>query len=1061
MISRFFIDRPIFAAVISIVIVIAGGVAMFNLPIAQYPEITPPQIQVSATYPGASADVIAQNVASPIELQVNGADNMIYMNSVSTGMGTMTLTVFFEIGTNPDMAQVDVQNRVNIALPQLPQSVQQQGLQVQKKSSSFLMVIGLYSPDGRYDQNYVANYANLYVLDALKRIEGANQTAILGTPDYAMRIWLKPDRMAQLGITASDVSNAIQNQNQQFAVGKIGQSPTDGRVEQTFSVTTKGRLTTPQEFENIILRATKDGSAIVRLRDVGRAQLGAKDYSVRTKMNGKTATLLAVYQQPGANAVQVSDQVKQALEQLKKNFPDGIDYKIALDSTNFVRASIKDVIITFFEACLLVILVVYIFLQSARATIIPILAVPISIIGTAIGMILFGFSINMLTLFGMVLAIGIVVDDAIVVIENVERNMEEFHLSPKEAAKKAMDEVTGPVIAIMLVLCAVFVPVAFLGGMTGQLYKQFAVTIAISVVFSGIVALTLSPALAALLLQHKTGEKKGFFKWFEAFFLKVTHGYTGGVAKMLKHTKTAMIVFVIMLVLVGLMFYKTPTSFVPSEDQGYLFGVSFLPDTASLDRTEDVGGRAAKFFMNHPAVQDVSEFAGYSLVDSALKANAGVIFVSLKDYEKRDKDELKAPAIIAAAFKNFSQIKEGVVMPTNPPSIPGLGNMGGFQFWILNRGEGDAAKLQDVTNKFIAHCKKQPELHGVNSTLNAYSQQLRVDVDREKSETLGVPVQNVYDTLQILFGSSYVSQFNKFSRLWQVIVQAEPQYRSRPNDLTQVYVRSSDGRMVPLQSVITTKYESGPDIVNRFNNFPAANIIGGPAPGFSSGQAIDAMEKAAKEVLPDDFGYAWSGEAFYQKKAGGTSGLVFVFGLVMVFLILAAQYEKWSLPFGVLMAVPFALFGAVLSILMRGIENDIYFQIGLLTLIALAAKNGILITEFAVMKRAEGLSIYDAALEAARLRLRPIVMTSIAFILGCVPLAIASGASANSRHSIGTGVIGGMLGATLIAIFFIPMFFQFFETLGTRSDKKKETGEPEAAAGGEPGHETSPGKEGN
>ncbi|MDI9569169.1 MAG: multidrug efflux RND transporter permease subunit [Pseudomonadota bacterium] len=1055
MISRFFIDRPIFAAVISIVIIIAGGVAMFKLPIAQYPEISPPQVQVSANYPGASAEVIAQNVASPIELQVNGADNMIYMNSVSTSMGTMTLTVFFDIGTNPDMAQVDVQNRVNVAMPQLPQSVQQQGVTVQKKSSSFLMVIGVYSPDERYDPTYVANYANLYVLDALKRIEGASQTAILGSPDYAMRIWLKPDRMAQLGITASDVSNAIAQQNQQFAVGKIGQSPTDGRVEQTFSVTTKGRLTTPQEFENIILRASKDGSAIVRLRDVGRAQLGAKDYSVRTRMNGKTATLLAVYQQPGANAIHVSDRVKTTLEQLKKSFPDGIDYKIAMDSTTFVRASIKDVVITFFEACLLVILVVYIFLQSARATIIPILAVPISIIGAAIGMILFGFSINMLTLFGMVLAIGIVVDDAIVVIENVERNMEEFHLTPNEAAKKAMDEVTGPVIAIVLVLCAVFVPVAFLGGMTGQLYKQFAITIAISVVFSGIVALTLSPALAALLLQHKTGERKGFFKWFETFFQRVTAGYANGVAKVLGHTKTAMAVFIIMVGVVGYMFHVTPTSFVPSEDQGYLFGVTFLPDTASLDRTEEVGGKAAQFFMRHPAVKDVSEFVGFSLVDGALKSNAGVIFVSLKDFEERKKEELKAPAIIHAAFRSFSQIKEGVVMPSNPPSIPGLGNMGGFQFWILDRGEGNAAKLQEVAHRFIAECRKHPELQGVNSTINAYSIQLRVDVDREKAETLGVPVQNVYETLQILFGSAYVSQFNKFSRLWQVIVQAEPQYRSRPTDLTQVYVRSRDGSMVPLHSLVTMKPQAGPDIVNRFNNFPAANIIGGAAPGYSSGQAISAMERVAKKVLPENFGYAWSGEAFYEKQAGGASGLVFVFGLVMVFLILAAQYEKWSLPFGVLMAVPFALFGAVLSIVMRGIDNDIYFQIGLLTLIALAAKNGILIVEFAVMKRAEGLSIYDAALEAARLRLRPIVMTSIAFILGCVPLAIATGASANSRHSIGTGVIGGMLGATLIAIFFIPMFFQFFESLSARREKK--TGVPAAPVATE--SSSAPGKE--
>jgi multidrug efflux pump len=1041
MISHFFIDRPIFASVISIVIVIAGLVAMANLPIAQYPEITPPQIQVSAVYPGASSDVVSQNIAAPIELQVNGADNMLYMSSTSSNTGNMSLSVFFEIGTNPDMAQVDVQNRVNLAMPQLPQSVQQQGVQVQKRSSTFLMIIGIYSPDGRYEEAYVANYANLYVLDALKRVPGASQTAILGLPDYAMRIWLKPDRMAQLGITASDVVSAVQKQNQQFAVGQIGQAPTDGSVEQTITVTTKGRLLDPGEFDNIILRAGKDGVAIVRLKDVGRAELGSKDYSVRSRLNGKPTTILAVYQQSGANSLEVSTQVEKTLKELKKSFPDGIDYKIAMDSTKFVRASIKEVVITFFEACSLVILVVFLFLQSFRATLIPILAVPVSIIGTFIGMLLFNFSINMLTLFGMVLAIGIVVDDAIVVIENVERNMVQFGLSPKEAAKKAMEEVTGPVVAIVLVLCAVFIPVAFLGGITGQLYKQFAVTIAISVVISGIVALTLSPALAAILLKPRHGEKRGFFKWFETTFDRVTRGYTSGVRLMLKRASMSLTIFVIMLVAVGGLFKYIPTSFVPPEDQGYILGASILPDAASLDRTQAVNTRAGKIFARFPSVQDVVEVDGFSLLDASVKPNGGLFFVSLKDYKERKEKSLQAPALIAGSMREFSGIREAVVMAINPASIPGLGSTGGFELWIQSRGEGDAAKLEGVVNQVLVKAVKQKELHGVSSTFRSASQQLRVDVDREKAETLGVPVSDIYDTLQILFGSAYASQFNKFSRLWQVILQAEPKYRSRPTDIEQVYVRSHNGSMVPLKAVVSISYTTGPDLVTRFNNFPAAKILGDAAPGYSSGQAIKVMEQIARETLPPDYSFAWSGQAFEEKKSGGTSSLVFIFGLIMVFLILSAQYEKWSLPLGVIMAVPFAIFGALLSIWIRGIENDVYFQIGLITLIALAAKNAILIFEFAVLRRQEGMSIYDAVVEAAHLRIRPIVMTSLAFILGCVPLAIATGASANSRHSIGTGVIGGMLGATVIAIFFIPLFFYILQSVSERVSGTKKGGE--------------------
>ncbi|HRT26863.1 MAG TPA: efflux RND transporter permease subunit, partial [Syntrophales bacterium] len=910
MISRFFIDRPVFASVISIVIVVAGLVALFNLPIAQFPEITPTQITVTALYPGANSEVVSQNVAAPIELQVNGADNMIYMMSTSSNTGNMSLSVYFDIGTDPEMAQVDVQNRVNLALPQLPQAVTQQGVQVQKRSSTFMMIIGVYSPDERYDETYVANYTNLYILDALKRIPGASQTSILGMPDYAMRIWLKPDRMAQLGITASDVADAIRKQNQQFAVGQIGQSPTEGRVEQTFTVSTRGRFLEPEEFENIILRTSADGTAIVRLKDVGRAQLGSRDYSVRCRINGKKTTLIGVYQQAGANALDVSNQVTKTLAEMKKSFPDGIDYTIAIDATKFVHASIKEVVITFFEACLLVVLVVFLFLQTVRATVIPILAVPVSIIGTAVGMTLFGFSINMLTLFGMVLAIGIVVDDAIVVIENVERNMTQLGLPPKEAAKKAMDEVTGPVIAIVLVLCAVFIPVGFLGGMTGQLYKQFAITIAISVVISGIVALTLSPALAAILLSPHRGPKNRFFRWFEEIFERITARYAEGVRWVMMNRLIALGCYIAVIGAVVFLFRFIPTSFVPSEDQCSILGVSFLPDTASLDRTGDVNRTAGQILSQFPAVKDVVEVDGFSLIDSQVQTNAGTIFVSLKDYEARKEETMKVPALIEGAMAGFAGIREGLVIPLNPPSIPGLGTAGGFEFWIQSRGEGSVAKLGAVTHDFVARANRQPELYGVQSSMRPFSQQMRVDVDREKAETLGVPVEEIYDTLQILFGSVYVSQFNKYSRLWQVIVQAEPHYRSRPDDIGEVYVRSHKGQMIPLKAVITMKYASGADLVTRFNNFPAARVMGNAAPGYSSGQAIEAMERVAREVLPADYSFAWSGEAFEAKKAGVASSMVFAFGLLMVFLVLAAQYEKWSLPFGVLMAVPFALLGA-------------------------------------------------------------------------------------------------------------------------------------------------------
>ncbi|MFM0237158.1 efflux RND transporter permease subunit [Paraburkholderia phytofirmans] len=1033
--AHFFIDRPIFASVLSIILVVAGTVAMFNLPIAQFPDIAPPTITVSATYPGASAEVVAQNVAAPLEQQVNGADNMMYMNSSSSSTGNMTLTAYFNIGTDPSLAQVDVQNRVNLALPTLPDSVTAQGVSVQKRSSAFMMVIAIYSPDNAFDQSYVANYANVYVLDALKRIPGANQASIFGSADYAMRIWIKPDRMAKLAITVADVQQAISNQNQQFSAGRLGQSPTNAPVQQTFPVATKGRMTEPADFDNIILRAGSGDASTIRIKDIGHAELGAKDYSLRGRYNGKTATLIAVYQQPGANALQVAKQVHATLEQLQKAFPPGLKYEVALDTTEFVQESIGEVIHTLRDAVILVILVVFIFLQSFRATLVPLLAVPVSILGAFIGMLVFGFSVNMLTLFGMVLAIGIVVDDAIVVIENVERNMTEFGLPPKEAAKHAMDEVTGPVIAIVLVLLAVFIPVAFLSGITGQLYKQFAVTIAVSVVISGIVALTLSPALAAILLKPGTHKKNRFFLWFNERFDRLTQGYGRVVQLAIRRVALSILLIVAMVAATAGLFKHIPSSFLPTEDQGYLLGAVVLPDAASLDRTGNLSQRAEQWFAKQPAVKSVAAPIGYSLIDSQYKSNAGTLFITLKGFKDRGENGT-AQDLIRDANKAFSGYTDGVVVPLNPPSIPGLGTTGGFEFWLQSTGDGSYQNLEEKVRAFIAKARQNPALRGVNSTINTNSRQLLVEVDRERAESLGVPIQDIYAALQTMFGSSYVSQFPKSSRLFQVIVQAEPQYRTQPDDIQQLYVRNRSGDMVPIKAVTTVRFVPGADIVTRFNNFPAAKITGDAAPGHSSGESIAAMEQIAHEVLGEGYSYAWSGQAYEEKQAGSTAILVFGFALLMVFLILAAQYEKWSLPIGVLLAVPFAIFGALIGILLRGMEDDVYFQIGLTVLIALAAKNAILIFEFAVeMREKEALSPYDAALKAAKLRLRPIIMTSLAFILGCVPLAIASGASAASRRSLGTGVIFGMLGATVIALFFIPMFFWGLETLSSRGKK--------------------------
>jgi multidrug efflux pump len=1048
----FFIDRPIFASVISIVIVLAGAVSLSVTPIAQYPEIAPPTVTVSASYPGATAEVVANTVAAPIEQQVNGVDNMIYMTSTSSSSGNMSLVVTFEPGTDPDIAQVNTQNRVNQALPQLPEIVAAQGVTTQKVSQAFMMVVSFYSGDGSMSAVELNNYVNLYIWDAVKRLPGANLSSVYPIPDVAMRIWLQPDRLAQMGITIPEVVDAISGQNQAFGIGQIGQAPAPTGQVQNFPITSQGMLVKPEEFDRIILRTGgAEEAAIVRIGDVGRSQLGSKSYAISSKVNGKTASHLVVYQQPGANAIETSNRVRDLLDELAPGFPSGLEYDIVMDTTEFTKASIEKVIHTFFEAVVLVVLVVYLFLQSLRATVIPTIAVPVAIIGAYIGIYALGFSTNMLTMFGMILAIGLVVDDAIIVVEAVEHKMATEGVGPKEAAKDEMKELAGALVSIVLVLSSVFLPVAFLGGMTGTLYKQFAITIAISMAISGIVALTLSPALAALILKPASHEKKGFFRAFENGFGWVTDRYVAGVRWLIRHRIVGVAAFAAVVVGIVMMFRLVPGSFVPEEDQGYLFGVTIMPDAASLQRTTAAQAEATAKLREHPAVRAVAQIDGYSIIDSQYRTNAGLLFIPLKQFEQRDEPGMSSFAVLDDTRKILGSIDDGMLFAINPPSIPGLGTTGGFEFYVQDRAGGTPAQLQEVVQKFIAAARQRPELVGVQSTYSATERLLYLDVDRARAELLKLPVQDIFNTLQAYFGSLYISQFSDFGRIWQVIIQAEPAFRDDPADFSRIYLHSTTGERVPLSAVATARYVAGPNLLPRFNAFPAGKVTGSAAPGFSSGQAIAAMEAVAQEVLPAGYGFAWSGQAYEEKKAGGTSTLAFVFGLIMVFLILAAQYEKWSLPIGVLLAVPFAILGALGLTWARGLENDVYFQVGLVTLVGLSAKNAILITEYAIENFRNGMPLEEAAAEAARVRLRTIVMTSLAFILGCVPMATASGAGANSLHAIGTGVIGGMLASTLISSFFVPMFFVILESVTgaeSRTSAPAAAGPPVSAEAG-------------
>ncbi|HUC65386.1 MAG TPA: multidrug efflux RND transporter permease subunit [Stellaceae bacterium] len=1034
MFSKFFIDHPVFASVVAIVIVLIGTVAVVNLPIAWYPTIAPVQIQVTTSYAGADAETVAQSVAAPIEAEINGVANMLYMTSTSSASGQLTINVYFDLSTDPDIDQVLVQNRVNLATPQLPQAVIQYGVNVQQQSSSVLMIVGLYAKNGRYPLRYVTNYANIYVLSAIQRVPGAGQATMFGNANQAMRVWLNPDRMASLGITTTQIKQAIAGQNQVVGAGQLGQPPNDKAVEQTFPITGQRQFTEAEQYEDILLRASQDGSALVHLGDVARAQVGSELYLSDSELNEQPTPLIVIYQQPGANAIQVSNGVRKTLEELKQDFPDGLDYVIALDTTDFVRLSIKEVVHTLGEAILLVIAIMYLFLQSFRATVIATMAILVSIVGTFVGMLLLGFSLNLVTLFGLVLAIGLVVDDAIVVIENADRNMMEHKQDPKAAVLRAMSEVTGPVVAIVLVLCAVFIPAAFIGGPTGQLYKQFAVTIAVSITISGFVALTLTPMMCALLLRTSTPPQRGFFAWFNRSFKNLEKAYGRAIMLVIRHTSIALLLFGALVLASWQLLRMLPTSFVPQEDQGYIFALGILPDAASLDRTKALTHKMDQALAQNPAVLYRISVAGYNIVDGQYEFNVVTFFVALKPYSERESSSLSADAVIRDFMRHAAGMREGIVLGVPPPSIPGLASQGGFQFWLQNQGTGNAQDLERVTREFLAKARQRPELAKLSMTYNASGQQLHVAVDREKAVLLGVPISSIFDTLQAQFGSLFVSQFQQFNRVWYVIVQADSKYRRTPDDISRLYVGPDPDHMVPLSTLVNLTYTAGPALVSHFNSFPAVQITGDAAPGYSSGQAIAAMEETARATLPQGYAFGWSGVAFAEKQAGGAAVLVFGFGIVLVFLILAAQFESWALPTAVMTAVPFGVLGAAAAVWLRGLESDVYFQIGLLTMIGLAAKNAILIIEFAVEKRKEGLSIIDAAVEAGELRLRPIIMTSLAFIFGTLPLVIATGAGANARHSIGTGITGGMIGASTLALLFVPLFFYLFERLKERRE---------------------------
>ncbi|HEY7241928.1 MAG TPA: multidrug efflux RND transporter permease subunit [Burkholderiales bacterium] len=1022
--SRFFIHRPVFAGVIAIIIVLAGFVASKLLAVAQYPEIAPPTVQILTTYPGASAETLARTVAAPIEEQLSGVEKLSFFSSTSSSTGSLTITATFEPGTNVDQSVFNVNNRVQIALPRLPDEVRRNGVIVQKRSFDILLVVSLVSPNKTRDTLFLSNYSSINLVDELKRLPGIADVTIFGARDYSMRVWLNTDKMAQLGVTTSEVAAALRVQNAQYAAGRIGTEPAPPGQNLVYTVTATGRLVEPEQFGEIVVRAAGP-SGVLKLKDFARIELGALNYDTSNTLDGQPTIGMATYLQPGANALEVAGLVRDKMKELRPGFPQDVDYSIPFDTTRFVDASIKEVNTTIFEAALLVLAVVFLFLQTWRATLIPMIAVPVSLIGAFAGLWLVGFSINTLTLFALVLAIGIVVDDAIVVLENVERLMREHDMPPFEAALEAMREVSGAVVAIVLVLCAVFIPVAFLGGIAGQLYRQFAVTLTFAVVISGFIALTLTPALCAILMQkggHHGGRLAFLFAPFNRAFAWITRRFLGGVERLLAHPVLSLVGFLSVIALCVGLFLMVPSSFVPAEDQGYIFGNIQLPDGATLERTRKLTAVVSDIAQKTPGVQTVMGIVGFDLLGGGNKTNTSTLFIPLKPWEVRP--DVPAARVAREVATKSAPLRDGLVIAFNPAAIRGLGTAGGFELYLQARTDPDPQRLYLVTQAFLEELRRHPELTAINSFYRPTVPQLKVEVDREKALSLGVPVQDIFDALQSTMAALYVNDFNKFGRTFRVQIQADAPFRSQPGDLGAVYVRSAMSReMIPLKSLIQTSNVVGPEQLERFNGFLAARVLGSGKPGVSSGEAIRAVEQVAARALPEGYTIAWSGQAFQEKRTGRQSAIAFTLAIVMVFLILAALYERWLLPFAVVLAVPFAVAGALGLVALRGLENDIYFQIGLVVLIGLAAKNAILIVEFAQQGFLEGKGAAEAALNAARLRFRPIVMTSLAFVLGVMPLMIATGAGAGARRSMGTGVVGGMLAATFIATIFVPLFF--------------------------------------
>ena len=1030
--SRFFIDRPIFAGVLSIVILVAGLIAIFTLPVSEYPEVVPPTVAVRAVYPGANPTVLAQTVGTPLEESINGVDNMLYMSSQATADGVLNLTVTFKIGTNVDMAQVQVQNRVNQALPRLPDEVRQLGVTTQKQSPDLTMVVHLVSPNGRYDPVYLRNYATLQVKDQLQRIPGAGQVIVFGSGDYAMRVWLDPQKVASHDLSATDVVNAIREQNLQVAAGVVGAPPMPNPVAYQLTVNARGRLVNEKEFGDIIVKTGQDGE-ITRLRDVARIQLAAGDYGLQSLLNNKNAVAIAIFQQPGSNALALSHDVRATMAQLKNNFPQGVNYSIVYDPTTFVHDSINEVIKTLLEATLLVVIVVVVFLQTWRASIIPLASVPISIVGTFAIMLAAGFSINTLSLFGLVLAIGIVVDDAIVVVENVERHIE-LGLSPREASHKAMDEVSRPIVAIALVLCAVFVPVAFISGLTGQFYKQFALTIAFSTLISAFNSLTLSPALSAILLKPHGAEPDRLTKvlekllgWlfhpFNRAFKSGSTKYGKAVGRLIGKSAVALAVYAGLIAITLLGFKRVPPGFVPTQDKQYVVAYAQLPDAASLDRTEDVIKRLSDIAAKQPGVQSTVAFPGLSINGFVNKPNAGTVFIGLKPFDERKSKDESGPAIVAALNQKFFAIQDAFIAVFPPPAVNGLGSVGGFKMELEDRAGLGQEALYRAAQALSAKANQTGQFAGVYTSYQINVPQLFADVDRDRVKQQGVELSDLFQTLQIYLGSVYVNDFNRFGRTYQVMAQADAPYRANAEDIAQLKVKNARGDMVPLGSLINVKQSFGPDQVMHYNAYPSADINGGPAPGVSSGQAVATMEQLANETLPNGIGYEWTELTYQQILAGNTALLVFPLCVLLAFLVLAAQYESWSLPFVVILIVPMCLFSAIMGVWLSHGDNNVFTQIGLLVLVGLACKNAILIVEFARELELEGHDPVHSALEACRIRLRPILMTSFAFIMGVVPLVVAFGAGAEMRHAMGVAVFSGMLGVTFFGLLLTPVFY--------------------------------------